>query len=522
MKRISFFLMMILVNMTFFVFAQYDEYIYPKYEMRGAWVATVVNIDWPSKKGLSVEEQKAEYIRIVEEAKRMKLNALFVQIRPAADAFYPSQYDPWSEFLTGTQGQYPGYDPLSFMIEETHKRGIEFHAWLNPYRAVFDVSRSSVSSNHVTKRRPELFFTYGKGKIFDPGLPETRQYFVGVVRDIINRYAVDGIHLDDYFYPYKVGNKDYPDDATYRKYGGNMKKADWRRANCDSIIKQVHEAIVQTRPMIRFGVSPFGIYKNKYQDADGSNTRGTTNYHDLYADIVLWLKNGWIDYVAPQLYWPIGKDGQDFNILLDWWSKNTYGKQLYIGQAIYNANSSALWRNKSEIPNQIKQLRKNTDVHGSVFFSFKNLQQNANGWRDSLQYSYYKKPAIVPPMSWIDNKKPFAPEIWCMPIDDAGEWLHVQGALNEIAPKEKVKSYVLYYTDDFTELGHAPQEIIVAENANQFSVNISKKDIPAGWKQFYIVCTSLDKENNESVMSNIIRVEKKAGQWKAYHGFQAY
>lgn len=503
------------------LYSQYyipDPGIQQKYEFRAAWVASVANIDWPSRKGLSIEQQKGEYIAIVEKAKRVGLNALFVQVRPATDAFYHSQYDPWSEFLSGRQGQYPGYDPLEFMIEETHKRGIEFHAWLNPYRAVFDVNKSSIASNHITKRRPDLFFTYGTGKIFDPGLPETRQYFVGVVKDIVNRYDVDGIHLDDYFYPYKIPGKDYLDNATYQKYGNGMNKADWRRKNCDLIIKEIHEAILATKPMVRFGVSPFGIYRNKSEWYGGSDTRGTTNYNDLYADILLWLKEGWVDYVVPQLYWPIGKNGQDYRILLDWWSKNTYGKQLYIGQGFFNANSTELWRNKNEIPNEIKLNRINDNAHGSVYFSFKSIQNNLNGWSDSLQYNYYKKPAIVPPMAWIDKTPAFAPEVWTVESSVNNYDIKISGALNELSTRDKVKSYVLYYSNDYSELGNAPEQMNAANAINYFNFSIPIRDIPYNWNTLYAVVTTVDRENNESEFSNIVRFEKRNGRWIGVNG----
>lgn len=494
-----------------------DNGITPKYEMRAAWVASVANIDWPSRKGLSVAQQKNEYIAIVEKAKQIGLNALFVQIRPATDAFYHSQYDPWSEYITGKQGQHPGYDPLQFMLEETHKRGMEFHAWLNPYRAVVDVRRSSVDPNHITRRRPDLFFTYGTGKIFDPGIPETRQYFVGVVKDIINRYEVDGIHIDDYFYPYKIAGKDYPDDASFRKYGNGMTKANWRRNNVDLIIKEIHEAILSTKPMVRFGVSPFGIYRNKSEWSGGSDTRGTTNYNDLFADILRWSREGWVDYVVPQLYWPIGKDGQDFRILTDWWAKNSYGRQLYIGQGFFNANSTALWRNKHELPNQIKYMRRNDNVHGSVYFSFKSIQNNLSGWSDSLRNNYYRKPAIVPPMAWIDKTPAFSPEVWTSTSANNYD-IKISGALNELSKRDRVKSYVLYYTPDFSDLGNAPEQILTANGANRFEFSVPLNKIPNNWNKFFAVVTTLDRENNESEPSNIIRFEKISGRWVGYNG----
>ena len=495
-----------------------DNGISPKYEMRAGWVASVANIDWPSRKGLSVEQQKAEYIAILNKSQEVGINALFVQIRPATDAFYHSQYDPWSEFLTGKQGQYPGYDPLQFMLEETHKRGIEFHAWLNPYRAVFDIRKSSIDLNHITRRRPDLFFNYGTGKIFDPGIPETRQYFVGVVKDIINRYDVDGIHIDDYFYPYKVPGIDYPDDASFRKYGNGMSKANWRRNNVDLIIKEIHEAILSTKPMVRFGVSPFGIYRNKSEWAGGSNTRGTTNYGDLYADILRWAREGWVDYIVPQLYWPIGKDGQDFTILTDWWAQNSYGRQLYIGQGFFNANSTSLWKNKHELPNQIKYIRRNHNVHGSVYFSFKSIQRNLNGWTDSLRNNYYRKPAIVPPMSWIDKTPAHSPEVWTVESAPNNYDIKINGALNELSKRDKVKSYVLYYTQEYTDLGNAPEKMIAANGANRFEFSIPLNSIPTNWNRFYAVATTVDRENNESELSNVLRFEKRNGKWVGYNG----
>lgn len=349
----------------------------------------------------------------------MGINALFVQVRPAGDAFYPSQYDPWSEYLTGVQGRAPQpfYDPLKFMIEETHKLGMEFHAWINPYRMVFDINRSSVASNHVTKLHPEWFVTYGKLKLFNPGLPEAVKYITGVVRDIVNRYDVDGIHMDDYFYPYKESGKSFHDEAAYQKYGKGMSLDDWRRSNCDSLVKSLHDAIVSDAPMVKFGVSPFGIYRNKtasYQD--GSNTGGSQSYSDLYADVLLWLKNGWIDYVTPQLYWEIGHRLADFSTLIDWWSKHTYGRHLYIGEGIYRfAESSArsVWKNPNEFPNHLKMDRQYPNsVQGEVLFSSKDVLANPNGWSDSLADNYYRKPAIVPPMSWVNNVAPEAPEVW--------------------------------------------------------------------------------------------------------------
>ncbi len=381
-------------------------------EFRGAWIATVVNIDWPSRKNLSTEEQKQEFIKLVDLHKRNGLNALVVQIRPAADALYKSDYEPWSEYLTGTQGKAPSpyYDPLEFMIEETHKRGMEFHAWLNPYRAVFNPRLSSVSPNHPTRKHPEWFLDYGDAgrttRYFDPGIPEVRQFVTEVVRDIVKRYKVDGIHMDDYFYPYRVAGMEFPDQKSFAKYGKGLRKDEWRRSNVDSIIVMLDKAIHGEKPWVKFGISPFGVWRNQSKDPRGSNTQGgQTNYDDLYADILLWLEKGWIDYVAPQLYWEIGHPKADFLTLLDWWSKNTYGKHCYIGIGYYRAGSNAAWRDLTQLPRQLDAIRKTANTHGVIYYNTSSFMRNPNGWNDTLRLNYYKKPAPVPKMEWLPEGK---------------------------------------------------------------------------------------------------------------------
>ena len=384
------------------------------FEFRGVWIATVSNIDWPREKGLSVEEQKLSFIQLLNTHQRNGINAVFVQIRPAADAFYPSQYEPWSEYLMGTQGAPPNpyYDPLQFMIDETHKRGMEFHAWINPYRAVFNLRKSNISPTHITRTHPEWFLVYGNTKYFNPGLPEVRKYVSAVVRDIVSRYDIDGLHMDDYFYPYRIAGKEFPDEKAYRTYGNGLAKNAWRRSNCDSIIKNIYDVIAETNARVKFGVSPFGVWRNKSQDIDGSKTTaGTTSYDDLFADIVLWLKMGWIDYVAPQIYWECSNKVCAYNELLDWWGKHTYGKHLYIGHGIYKANTNAAWRDKTELPAQIVALRGLKAAQGSAFFSSQDLVRNTNGWADSLHDNYYALPAIVPPMEWIDSSLPPKPVV---------------------------------------------------------------------------------------------------------------
>ncbi|MEO7308444.1 MAG: family 10 glycosylhydrolase [Ferruginibacter sp.] len=375
-----------------------------KPEFRGVWVATVDNIDWPSRGNFNADSQKAEFIKLADMHQRNGLNALVVQVRPVTDAFYPSQYEPWSEFLTGTQGQppVPYYDPLEFMIAETHKRGMEFHAWMNPYRAVFNIGRSSIAANHITKIHPEWFLTYGDKKYFDPGNKEVQQYLTRVVQDVVSRYTVDAIHFDDYFYPYRIPGKEFPDNAKYREYGNGMSKDDWRRSNTDSIISMLSAVIKKENPKCQFGISPFGVWRNINKDPEGSNTNGAqTNYDDLYADILLWLRKGWIDYVAPQLYWEFGHKIAPYEILLDWWSKHTYGKNCYIGLGIYRANSNAAWKDLTQIPRMIDAIRNTPNIQGMIFFSSKTFDKNPNGWADTLRLNYFKEPAKMPEMRWL-------------------------------------------------------------------------------------------------------------------------
>ncbi len=493
----------------------------PKYEFRALWIASVENIDWPSKKGLSVAEQKDEFIRILNMHQRNGMNAVIMQIRPVADALYQSPYEPWSEYLTGRQGMppVPYYDPLQFMIEETHKRGMEFHAWLNPYRAVFNVFTSSIAPNHITRQHPDWFITYNKQKIFDPGNPQVVNYVANIVKDIITRYDVDGIHMDDYFYPYPAAGKDFPDYNSYRLYGNNMNRKDWRRSNCDSIIKRIHETILEAKPMVKFGVSPFGVWRNQSADANGSDTRaGVSNYDDLYADIVLWMKEGWIDYAAPQLYWEIGNKLCDYQTLINWWGEHSYGRQIFVGHALYRAGSSTAWRNKDELPEEIQLTRETANINGSIYFSSKDFYRNPNGFNDSLRNHYYKTPALVPPMSWIDTTAPPAPQIVRSKDDNTsiGNIIKIEGNVEDTSSTETIKSYVLYISNDSATLGNTPFFISAVDSVSQrrFSFNIYNQQIPAEWSNCYIAVSSVDKENNESVLSRIISYKRTELGWK--------
>ena len=385
----------------------------PHYEFRGVWVASVSNIDWPMPNQYRPDLQKAEFIRQLDMHQRNGMNAIIGQVRPAADALYPSPYEPWSQWLTGVQGQAPApyYDPLQFMIEESHKRGFEFHAWLNPYRANFSVGKASIAHNHVTKLYPEWFLEYGGKLYFDPGNVEAQDWVIGVVRDIVRRYDVDAIHMDDYFYPYRIAGKEFPDTASYRMYDNGMNKEDWRRSNVDSIIVAIADVIKEEKPWVKFGISPFGVWRNQDKDPMGSPTKaGVTNYDDLYADVIKWMRLGWIDYLTPQLYWERGHRLVAYETLIDWWSKHAYGRHMYIGHGIYRAleKNSKPWHNPHELPKQIQLLRTYPEIQGSVYFSSKSFYKNPNGWNDSLQNNYYRQRAEVPPMDWLP-KKPVQP-----------------------------------------------------------------------------------------------------------------
>lgn len=416
----------ILAFFLFFLFRNVVLFAQPPIaEMRGAWVATVANIDWPSKPGLPVERQKVEFDSLLDVLKAMNMNAVFVQVRPAGDAMYRSANVPWSQFLTGEQGLPPAdssYDPLQYMVKAAHERRMELHAWLNPYRATWDLDTANLSLIHPLRAYPpalkqQWFFRYGRRWYFNPANPYVRQHLVSVVRDIITRYDVDGIHFDDYFYPYKEQGETLND---YNEFAANPRGftniEDWRRDNVNKLIESVSQVIKKFKPYVRFGIGPFGVYRNADRDpVNGSDTRaGITCYDDLYADVLLWLKNGWIDYVAPQIYWSIGYPPADYEKLVDWWSKNTYGKQLYIGHAAYkiaNSPNDANWSQPGEISKQIKLNRANPKVHGSLFYSVKPLMRNPLGVRDSMINVHYEFTALVPGIPALAKVPPATPQI---------------------------------------------------------------------------------------------------------------
>jgi uncharacterized lipoprotein YddW (UPF0748 family) len=473
----------------------------PKAEFRGVWVATVDNIDWPTAGDYNTESQKEAYIKLLDMHQRNGMNAVVVQVRPSTDAFYPSQYEPWSEWLTGKQGRPPApyYDPLEFMIQEAHKRGMEFHAWCNPYRAEFQIGKSSIAPTHITRIHPEWFLAYGGKRYFDPGNKQAQKFVEKVIRDIVSRYEIDAVHFDDYFYPYRIAGREFPDDASYQQYGNGMRKDDWRRSNTDSIILALSRAIKEERTSCRFGISPFGVWRNASQDAEGSaTTAGQTNYDDLYADILLWLKEGWIDYVAPQLYWEFGHKAAPFEVLLDWWSKHTYGRHCYIGLGIYRAGSNTAWKDKNQLPRMIAAMRNTPNIQGAVYFSSKTFDRNPNGWSDSLRENYYHSPAMVPPMQWRSStvEKPALATVTSS--------LYANGVIMEIRNTDaarRIKSFIVYGFDEgdtlrnITDTKNIIKTIPAAGGPVQFVLP------PFADKPKQVAVSAVDFENNESPLS---------------------
>jgi uncharacterized lipoprotein YddW (UPF0748 family) len=328
---------------------------HPKRQLRGVWIASVSNINWPSAPGLSAAQQQAELTALLDAAVRMRMNAVYLQIRPAADALYDSPYEPWSQYLTGTQGQDPGYDPLAFAVAEAHKRNLELHAWMNPYRVSTQPDPSLLVPTHPARVHPDWCVQYGGQLYYDPGVPAVMDFDVQVITDVAKRYDIDGIHFDDYFYPYPVGTADFPDDPTFAAYGaGFPDKATWRRANVDKLVSTLHRELRAVKPWVKWGISPFGIWRNQATDPSGSATNGLQSYDALSSDTRGWVQKGWLDYIAPQLYWNIGFPPAAYDVLVDWWSKivDGTGTQLLIGQTVSKIGTSSppAWLNPDPQP----------------------------------------------------------------------------------------------------------------------------------------------------------------------------
>lgn len=376
-------------------------------EFRAVWVATVFNINFPSGQGLSAAAQQDELRALLDVAQGTGLNAVVFQVRPESDALYPSSLEPWSRYLTGTQGDDPGYDPLAVLVEEAHARGLEAHAWLNPYRASASLG-APLDPKHVAKVLPQYAYAYDKYLWMDPGAQEVQDHLLAVIGDIVTRYDVDGIHFDDYFYPYPT-DAEFPDDATWQAYkggGGPLSRADWRRSNVDAMVEGVAATIDGLRPEVRFGVSPFGIYRPGIPEG----IVGFDAYEGLYADPLKWMQEGWVDYLAPQLYWPIGQKAQSYAALIAWWSSVTEGgRYIFAGNYLSKLGSDPVW-SVDEFRQQILLSREHADMgsQGNIFFQIAPLEGNDAGIADVLRGEFYATPALTPPIAAMKDV-PVAP-----------------------------------------------------------------------------------------------------------------
>ena len=371
--------------------------VHAEIAFRGAWIATVANIDWPTPEAVGdTAKQQAEMTWILDSLQSLGINAVIFQVRPTADALYKSELEPSSHWLMGTQGDSLTWDPLEWTIEEAHKRNMEVHVWLNPYRVNLAKTDTSVICNkHIWKQHRDWFWCYAKQWYFDPGLDATREWICTIVQDIVYRYDIQAIHMDDYFYPYPQGKQALPDEATFAKYPrGFTDIRDWRRDNVNLAIQAISETIRECKPEVQFGISPCGVWRNSSVDSTGSATlAGITNYDDLYADIRLWIKNGWIDYVLPQLYWEIGKKVADYEILAHWWANEVRGTncKLYIGMAPYrleNASPKTPWGQGNEIGRQMQLNRAIPEITGECFYSTRPLLRNPRGVCDTIRLIY--------------------------------------------------------------------------------------------------------------------------------------
>lgn len=482
--------------------------IYPKREFRAAWVTTFTNLDWPSvqSRTQSSEVQKKEFIHLLNQFEKAKINAVIVQVRAAADAFYPSKLVPWSAWLTGEQGKAPQpfYDPLKFMIEECHKRNMEFHAWFNPLRAVSHKKFSSVTPNHISKLKPEWCFLYDETIYFNPGIPEVHQHVIEVIKEVVEKYDVDGIHLDDYFYPYTVKNMGIPDTAAFKKYGANKSIGDWRRDNINRLVKGIADTIKSIKSYVKFGVSPYAVWRNKKQDPKGSETNsGQTSYDNLYCDTKLWLDKGWLDYIAPQLYWNNDNIYAGFKNLMDWWVTKANNRHLYIGHAAYKLNlKDKQGYQTSELIGQINQTRNKSEIQGNIYFRAEAFKDNYQNFIEKFEESLYKYYAIIPTMSWIDSVPPIEPQGFKKKIV-MGDFVEMSWQKTRSKnPQDTAHYYIIYQTPFKPNSVHElnAEYIVSIQKSTRFTAIIPKE-------RSYFSVTALDRLHNESLKFVSVQLE---------------
>ncbi|MDX6328287.1 MAG: hypothetical protein QOI83_670 [Streptomycetaceae bacterium] len=365
-------------------------------QLRGMWIATVSNRDWPSARGLSAARQRQELLDFLDAAVGRRLNAVVLQVRPTADALWPSPYEPWSEYLTGTQGEDPGWDPLGTAVREAHRRGLELHAWFNPYRVATNTDPARLAAGHPARLHPDWVVPYGGKLYYNPGLPEVRRFVQAAMLDAVKRYDIDAVHWDDYFYPYPVAGQAFADDDAYARYGtGFPDRAAWRRNNTDLLVRETAARLKRIRPRTRFGISPFAVWRNRATDPLGSDTRaGVQTYDDLHADTRKWVREGWIDYIAPQVYWNIGFAAADYAELIPWWARTVEGTgvRLYIGEALYKAGAAgqpAAWQDPAELSRHLAFDRDYPQVGGNIFFAAKDVVADPIGAMSRVVADHY-------------------------------------------------------------------------------------------------------------------------------------
>ncbi|OJF12676.1 glycoside hydrolase family 10 protein [Couchioplanes caeruleus] len=470
-------------------------------ELRGMWLTTVMNIDWPSRPGLGEAEVRAEYLRWLDLAVAQRHNAIFVHVRPSGDAFWPSAYAPWSEWLTGKRdGRSPGWDPMAFMVAEAHARNLEFHAWFNPYRGTQPgpggpgADFAKLAPNHPLLKHRDWAIAYPDGErarlYFDPGNPAARKFVEDAMLEAVEKYDVDGVHFDDFFYPYpEGGGNTFRDDASFaQRSDKSMSRAEWRRQNVNTLVREMSERIKQLKPWVKFGISPFGIWRNKTTDPEGSDSRGLQSYDTIYADTRTWVRERWLDYVVPQLYWAIGFDKADYAKILPWWTEVVEGTgvQLYIGQADYRVGEKGPWREPGQLERQLA-LNDTYGVHGSVHFSAKQVRADRLGAVTRYRTRHYATPALLPAMDRLSARPPAAPRVTAVRRANgvtAVEWQAGGGS-------EPV-SWALYRVD-----GAAANLVATGRTGTQQVVDPAP---PAGGATYCL--SALDRSGNESAPSN--------------------
>lgn len=481
----------------------------PKRELRAAWLTTFLNLDWPSTNTRSVQQVKDSVSKLLDLHKQTGINAIYFQVRNECDAVYPSLLEPWSVCVTGVQGNAPAdnFDPLQFVIDECRKRGIEIHAWLNPYRAVNNFNNiGSYASNHVANTNPDWMLQQGTLRILNPGIPAVRDYIISVMMDILRRYDVDGIHYDDYFYPYPGAGSTttrFNDDATFAAFPrGFTNQNDWRRDNINLFIKRSYDSIKTVKPWVKFGISPFGIWRNQSSDAAGSATNGLQSFSDVFADSKKWIEQHWVDYLTPQIYWSIGFSAANYSVLAPWWNNQAFGRHIYSGQAVYKiaVDADANWNNPSQINNQIRLNRTYNNVLGSAFFRTRFFATNPLQFRDSLKQYAYTKPALLPVMPWRDNTAPQAVTNVTATVNSNHvqlSWTKPPSTTNEL---DKVKQFVVYRFNNATVNLNDVNAIQQITATDQITIFNDSNLAPA---VYYYVVTSLDRFHNESVASPV-------------------